>query len=242
MWTEADLRRWTDEVPGWMDAARERDELAQVKDETIAWLSSLPWTHLYHQTFRSEISDGQSALNVASRFLAEYAYASRTMAALLVAERHPNRKSITRRANSLHMAGARRTRQGRTGSRRSPMIASAEPDGQQGRLYHIHGLLAAPSRVFSTSSVPVMSMERILKQHCRRSGASFVPYWQEMKEAAWRSVGAARLWQITVTKEQAATVYAMKYILKSMRTHQPTPARWEATAPKDDWNLYTFAA
>lgn len=225
-WTQRDEEWWTTEM--------ERiGDLSQHQEVLVEWLSQQAWTHLYHQTFRAEVHQGHIAVQLASRFLADVASSSMTRAALLVAERHPRRKE----------------RQ----LRHTPHVdpKTGEPEGRRGRLFHLHGLLATDYRSRSATSSACCS-ERASRRpttHARCAVTSCqprIPYWRLLKEAAWRCLGTARLYRLTVGQEIAATVYAVKYILKGMREwpesspHPRSKLQWERPRSRDDWTLVTF--
>lgn len=230
-WTKADQTRWRDEYD-------RMNRLTEAQSGMVEWLSRRGFTHTYHQTFRAEITDASHALAIGRSFLAGHASILMLKDALLVAERHPNRKSTTRSAplqTSIPQGRADKYDDWTTKSRHARTQASRHLSysqtfvGQQGRLYHLHGLLTTRYETARSSL-----------------GNSVISFWRLLSDLAFSRVGIARAWPLEVGLEVAATIYAVKYMLKGMKEWPescptlPDRLPWEIPAPHDDWTILTF--
>jgi len=251
LWNEK-LDEW------WKDEYREACERQLVKDTTVGWIASLPWTHLYHQTFRREITNGLSAIALGEKFLRQHARELRISHALLVAERHPHRAEKNRKS-AMHVSSlttcsretstSSRTRSTNTKTKRTKIEQNYE--GRRGHLFHLHGLLSTTQPQLERSMAP--SLRDSLKR-AKRSGRSsakrsneaatfslrLLPFWKDLKERAFRELGIARVWPIQLGAEVVGTVYAVKYILKSQNPQRVTPEHYEPTQIMDDWTILEF--
>lgn len=244
MWNEK-LDEW------WNEEYRQACELQLVKDTTVGWIASLPWTHLYHQTFRREITSGLSAIALGEKFLRQHARQLGLTHALLVAERHPHRAEKNRRSAS-HASSPMICSSGKAKSARTRRVQiETTYDGRRGHLFHLHGLLSTTQPQRERSLAPCIrdsyrqasaSRAKSAKRSTKRAKFTvrLLPFWQDLKERAYRELGIARVWPIQLGAEVVGTVYAVKYILKSQNPQRVIPEHYEPTPIMDDWQIIEF--